>query len=207
MLGQKISWEDRSSKKKGITMSTQEKSSDRTFNGIVLSIPKKYAYPHHFTTKEGEERVVIKLPPHMPEMDALTGRFNPSGMALFCSPAQLKSYENDPGYYSVILPSQNSHGAAWEVKLHWSRGHWEHPDSADDNKSKGNFIVDDEGTETVSAQELSNALQARREATRKFASSSQNNKNGNSLHKEGTQSITAAKRLSGVKQEQSNILR
>lgn len=176
-------------------MGTQEKSSDRTFNGIVLSIPKKYAYPHYFTTKEGEERVVIKLPPHMPEMDTLTGRFNPSGMALFCSKAQLKSYESDPNYYSVLLPSKNSQGVPWEVKLHWSKGHWENPDE------RGNFIVDDEGAETVSAQELSRALQARRSAARKFAASAKDAKAADerpTLRKEGLQSSKASQHLSGA---------
>ena len=176
-------------------MEKQIKESEKKFDGIVLSIPKKYAYPHHFTTKEGEERVVVKLPPHMPEMDTEEGRLDPSGMALFCSEAQLKSYENDPNYYSVILPSKNSQGAPWEVKLHWSKGHWENPDE------KGNFIVDDEGAETVSAQELARALQARRSAARKFAASAKDAKAADgrpTLREEGLQSSKASQHLSGA---------
>lgn len=161
---------------------TDEARGREGFSGVTLLIPKKSAYLHSFTReRDGAsiERVALKLPKHTPEVTTIDGeRADVSGSTVFANASSVREWENDPAYYHVNVPARNAAGEPWSIDLQWSQGHWENPDGAS-RAEKGEYIIDEEGTERVLASELAEKLQQRRTAMKDYARQRQQERDQN----------------------------
>lgn len=97
---------------------------------VHCTIPKWAAgreSAHRYTTKEGQPRMSLTLPPHtnvtLPNGETLDASF----YKLDVPAKAVHEYENDAKNYSVGFPVATKDGEPWEVTLTKQNGCWEHP--------------------------------------------------------------------------------
>ena len=142
----------------------------KKFDGVSVNVPKTVGRdrpsvrPFAYRDKEtGDVRRMceVTLPAHtrIGGADASFHRFT-------VKESQVKEFDNDPGYFHVVMPRANRDGEPWSVKLTRDFGGWEHPDAQGGERGKW---VKDERTLDVGAAELDGAMREYRERRKENA--------------------------------------
>ena len=149
----------------------------KRFDGVSVNVPKKVGRdrpsvrPFAYRDKEtGDVRRMceVTLPAHtrIGGADASFHRFT-------VKESQIKEFDNDPGYYHVVMPKTNRDGEPWNVTLKHDFGGWEHPEAQ--GGERGEWVKDERALNVESA-ELDAAMREYREKRKEHARTAGNDK-------------------------------
>lgn len=137
---------------------------------VHCTIPKWAAgreSAHRYTTKEGQPRMSLTLPPHtnvtLPNGETLDASF----YKLDVPAKAVHEYENDAKNYSVGFPVATKDGEPWEVTLTKQNGCWEHPEA--EGEERGAYKVFSTESVHLDSTSFTQDMQVAREERRAFA--------------------------------------
>lgn len=151
-----------------------EAVSNRAPNYINVSIPRtiKEQPNLHYFTHEGKELASMKLPPHAQVVDTQGIAQDGAFFELVVPATAVKSYDNDPNYYTVGFPRANRDGEPWEVLMTREEGAWENPEAATPEE-RGEWVSTGRSEIRCTAESFKVGMDAYREEVKAYAASQQ----------------------------------